>query len=114
MIYECPKCTKKFDRKSNYTTHINKKYPCTPILEGPAQKPHKTAQITTKTAQNRTSPAQIHSNSSDFTQNKLNKLNKPNNANNTDKSKFQCKHCSKILSRADILHRHITKYWTRD
>ena len=30
VTYTCNKCNKTFDRKSNYQTHINKKYPCIP------------------------------------------------------------------------------------
>lgn len=28
VLYECPKCNKEFDRKSNYKNHLNKKKPC--------------------------------------------------------------------------------------
>ncbi len=31
--YSCPKCNKEFDRKSNYLDHINKKFPCVPLVE---------------------------------------------------------------------------------
>ena len=30
VTYSCNKCYKVFDRKSNYETHISKKYPCVP------------------------------------------------------------------------------------
>ena len=29
VTYTCEKCKKTFNRKYNYTTHINKKFPCT-------------------------------------------------------------------------------------
>jgi hypothetical protein len=31
--YNCPKCNKEFDRKSNYLDHINKKFPCVQVIE---------------------------------------------------------------------------------
>ena len=28
VLYQCPKCNMVFNRKSNYDTHINKKFDC--------------------------------------------------------------------------------------
>ena len=32
VIHICPKCNKLFDTKCNYTRHLNKKFPCNPVI----------------------------------------------------------------------------------
>jgi transposase-like protein len=86
MIYECPKCTKKFKQKSHYNTHLNKKIPCHPpiVIHVPIHN------IATKDIQLNT-----------------NNTNKPEILKD---NKFKCVHCLKTLSREDALQRHIANY----
>ena len=78
VTYTCEKCKKTFNRKYNYTTHINKKFPCT--------KP------TTKTI------IKEDNNKSDE-----NEMDIPNSGY----QKWQCKFCLKTYKHNFHLNRHL-------
>lgn len=79
MLYKCNRCTKEFNRRLNYETHLSRKYPCKPLLQ-------------------------------------LDIINKEvlvgKDINNTEElveKIHRCPHCNIVVSRSDILYRHINK-----
>jgi len=112
MLYECSKCYKKFNQKSHYEYHINRKYPCTPLSlptknpPNPAKSPPKAYQTPTKIPPN---PAKIPPNLTNFQLNLSEDINnkiillEPSNI----VSPLQCKYCYKTFSRTDTLKKHI-------
>jgi hypothetical protein len=111
MIYECPKCTKKFNHKAHYNVHINRKYQCKPIL-------HNSEDI----------PLFSTINPPEFRLNPLDTIQIPpftvedivRNNIHLDKAiippliktkkEYKCEYCFKVMSRSDILQKHINLY----
>jgi hypothetical protein len=107
MNYICNNCEKDFKQKSHYNNHINRKNPCKPVKKNIYVEDSKLRTTPHNSAQLHTEP-NIKGNDINTTQilvdNDIDTLLEQNN------NKYQCPHCFIILSRSDVLHRHIEKY----
>ena len=80
--YKCARCLKDFGLKSDYTRHINKKFPC-------KENPQKSTFLPQKSTFLPQKSTQIESNID---------------------NKLKCNYCGKEFSRSDSLNRHISGY----
>jgi hypothetical protein len=87
VFYKCEKCDYKTERKSNYTSHINRKTPCNTVTAG-------ITAVTAKTTVSATAATAVTVNATAAT------------AAITTNEK-QCKYCSKIFKRKYNLSEHI-------
>ena len=92
VIHKCPKCTKEFSHKCDFTRHINKKNSCIPIHTEPYQNVPKNTEIQTNV--------------------------KIKVSTQKDKN-IKCNYCDKLFSQVSSLNRHlkdrckIKKLWRR-
>jgi uncharacterized Zn-finger protein len=124
--YSCEKCNKEFAQKSNYETHLNRKYPCSIEQEMQnKQNAPQTIQIQNimpiflnnlvRTLQNLQNTPQLQQNITNILQNalvsiqNLPKIQQGNNQINKPKE-HKCSYCAKTYSRSDVLKRHMEKY----
>ncbi len=90
VVYTCDICLKEFAKKDSFIKHTEKKKkPCKRKNNESAQTPHKSAQTPHKSAQ---TPQKI-----------ANSTNENNNI-------YSCLFCGLVLSRSDILKRHMDKF----
>jgi hypothetical protein len=119
MLYECPKCTKKFNRKSNYDTHLLKKYPCKPLLQTSIEIPLYSILNSPRLHLNPLSPTDTQNlliMKEEIVQN--NSLNEKHDIITflsvppliKTKKEYKCEYCFKIMSRSDVLQKHINLY----
>jgi hypothetical protein len=79
VLYTCQRCLKEFDRKSNYTRHINKKNKCKEISSNKKNNLSKNSE----TLQKRSDPSNIGG--------------------------YKCEYCNIIIKRKDNLNRHYAR-----
>ena len=103
VVYNCPKCFKKFTKKYNYDIHLNKKIPCTNnnVIEQP-----NIIMATKNTPIKRNNNIMATKNTPNI-QNKniMATKNTPNDDDIGDD--LTCEFCNKIYSRKDVLKKHI-------
>jgi len=117
MIYECPKCTKKFKQKSHYIIHLNKKYPCKQLLYTPIEIPLFSTLNSSETHLNpplsiQNTPIPMEENGQNnvsFDKAQEIQIHIPEPSLKT-KKEYKCEYCFKTVSRSDVLQKHINLY----
>jgi hypothetical protein len=100
MLYECSRCLKYFDKKSNYNQHLARKIQCKEIFINN----DKSEEIL---PQNSSILLKNPQNSSILLKNSHKIINK---TDNMPKNNLKCQYCNKIYSRSDNLTRHMEKF----
>ena len=89
VLYVCEKCNKEFGRKSNYLTHINKKFSCNKNLAHNIEIAPKSTKKAPKSTE---------------------KTEKTENPENTYiNSELMCKYCKKVFCRKTVLKKHFDR-----
>jgi uncharacterized C2H2 Zn-finger protein len=92
--YKCDRCNKLFNKKPNYTVHINRKFPCKRVI-GRVGLKNNQKQSKTIIQQSQTI---------------TNQSQKIKPSNEASKNNLNCAYCNKDFSHPNNLHRHIKTY----